>query len=268
MINNNYKIIFSDIDGTLIDSQRKISEKTKQKIKKICSSGVKFILVSARMPTGIYAIEEELEINSPIACYSGALILDENKNVLKSECIYSEDIVNIKSFVDQNYQNMAFNAYYMDDWFIDTLENDFIKQRIKTTLWRTEGLKVQNIANLKKVNRLLAISYEEQILKIEQDLQKNFPHLQICRSLDTCLEIMPSDASKSNAVRFLSKKYNIPLNNTVSFGDNYNDLDMLELTGQSFAMGNAPDYIKSKAKNVTLDNDHEGVLDGLIELGF
>lgn len=98
--------------------------------------------------------------------------------------------------------------------------------------------------------------------------ETKFPELSVYRSKDTYLEIMDSAVTKSGAVLYLCKSYDIPIEATVSFGDNFNDIDMLLATGNSFAMGNAPEEVKRQARNITLDNDHEGVLEGLSRLVF
>ena len=70
-----YKAVFSDIDGTLLNSKHQIPESTKEKIKQINENGIPYVLVSARMPKGMTAIRAELGAKSPMICYSGALLL-------------------------------------------------------------------------------------------------------------------------------------------------------------------------------------------------
>jgi hydroxymethylpyrimidine pyrophosphatase-like HAD family hydrolase len=108
----------------------------------------------------------------------------------------------------------------------------------------------------------------EAISGLDNVLKEKFPGLSVYRSKDTYLEIMDSAVSKSSAVKYLCGDYGIPIEATVSFGDNFNDADMLLATGTSFAMGNAPEEVKRLAKNITMDNDHEGVAEGLKQLNF
>jgi hypothetical protein len=79
-----YKMVFCDIDGTLIDSKHQISKDTGQKIRELSRAGIPFIMVSARMPSGIFPLQNELQIKAPIVCYSGALILDEHGDCAKT----------------------------------------------------------------------------------------------------------------------------------------------------------------------------------------
>ena len=79
-----YKAVFSDIDGTLLNSKHQIPENTRKKIKQINQNGIPYVLVSARMPKGMTAIRAELEAKSPMICYSGALVVDEEDHPNKS----------------------------------------------------------------------------------------------------------------------------------------------------------------------------------------
>ena len=79
-----YKAVFSDIDGTLLNSKHQIPENTRKKIKQINQNGIPYVLVSARMPKGMTAIRAELEAKSPMICYSGALVVDEEDHPIYS----------------------------------------------------------------------------------------------------------------------------------------------------------------------------------------
>jgi len=79
---------------------------------------------------------------------------------------------------------------------------------------------------------------------------------------------MPSGVTKSSAVKTLCELWNIPLESTVAFGDNYNDIEMLETVAQPFLMGNAPDELKTRFSNVTASNDEDGIYKGLVKTGL
>ncbi|GAY75313.1 hydrolase [Sporolactobacillus inulinus] len=69
-------LIFSDIDGTLINSHHELTERTIRAVQGCTSRGIPFVLVSARMPSGISPLQRQLGLSCPIICYSGALIVD------------------------------------------------------------------------------------------------------------------------------------------------------------------------------------------------
>jgi Cof subfamily protein (haloacid dehalogenase superfamily) len=264
-----YKMVFCDIDGTLIDSKNQISIGTGQIIRELYSIGIPFIMVSARMPSGILPLLSKLEIKAPIVCYSGALILDEHGDCLKTVGIDIEKALSIDTYVKKEWKHISCSAFYHNNWIVDNNDDKWVVQEQSiTSSVPTEGKISDFILPNNHIHKFLCMGEVEQIADLNEAMKDKFPELSIYRSKDTYLEIMDSAASKSGAVKYLCKYYGIPLEATVSFGDNFNDIDMLLATGNSFAMGNAPEEVKRQAQNVTLNHDHEGVLVGLRQLDF
>ena len=81
-----YKMIFSDIDGTLLDSNQKISFDTKKKIQELAKKGIPFVLASSRLESGVFPVMEELGIKAPAISYSGALVHDADRKVIVWRC--------------------------------------------------------------------------------------------------------------------------------------------------------------------------------------
>ena len=264
-----YKMVFCDIDGTLIDSSNRISQGTKQKIQELYHDGIPFILVSARMPSGIFPIQRELEVEAPIVCYSGALILDPYGNPIKTVGIDREKAILMDMYIKEKESSVCCSAYRYHDWISENVHDKWITQEKSiTSSVPTEGKISDLVPQNGQIHKLLCMGEAGEIADLNKGLNENFSGLSIYRSKDTYLEIMDGSASKSGAVKFLCKHYDIPVEETVSFGDNFNDVDMLLATGTCFAMGNAPAEVRRQARNVTLDNDHEGVLTGLEQLQF
>lgn len=264
-----YKMVFCDIDGTLIDSKHQISKSTVQKIRELYRMGIPFIIVSARMPSGILLLQNELKIKAPVVCYSGALILNEHGDCIKTAGIGHEKAVLIDSFIKKEWKQVCCSAFCHDHWIVDNIHDEWVVQEQNiTSSVPVEGGISDFILPEGHIHKFLCMGDAQQISKLNRAMKENFPDLSIYRSKDTYLEIMDGAVSKSDAVRYLCRNYDIPVEATVSFGDNFNDVDMLHATGTSFAMGNAPDEVKKQAQNVTLDNDHEGVLAGLRQLDF
>lgn len=264
-----YRMVFCDIDGTLIDSNHQISQRTKQQIQELYQRGIPFILVSARMPSGIYPIQIELGIKAPIVCYSGALILNERGSPIQTLGIEREKAMRIDTFLKKEWSRVCCSAYCCNDWLTDNIRNKWIMQEQKiTTSVPIEGRISDFIPEKGQIHKLLCMGEAEMITELSNGLKEAFSGLSIYRSKDTYLEIMDGAVTKSGAVKYLCENYHIPIEATVSFGDNYNDVDMLMATGTSFAMGNAPEEVKRQARHITLDNDQEGVALGLQQLSF
>ncbi len=118
------------------------------------------------------------------------------------------------------------------------------------------------------VHKLLGFGPPALLDRTAETLRAAFPQCAVYKSAPHLLELMDGRVSKSGAVRRLCEKLGVSPQKTVSFGDNYNDIDMLQATGLGIAMGNAPEAVKKAAGAVTADNDHEGLLKALNQLDF
>ena len=105
------------------------------------------------------------------------------------------------------------------------------------------------------MHKLLIIADKNIIEQLEMSLKEKFTGLKIYKSKDTYLEIMDESVSKASAIQFLCDKMKISLHQVVSFGDNYNDLDMLLLTGKGFAMANSAKGVLESISTHTLSNE-------------
>lgn len=249
-----YKAVFSDIDGTLITSQHQISPKTEQAIKRIVQMGIPFVPVSARTPLTITPYRDQLETNNAIVCYSGALILDRDLQPLYSVSLLKEDLTQLEVALEA-FSHLSISHFAGIDWFTNNpssewiqLEESIVKQKAKL-----------KPAQLDEVHKILVMGDASEILKVEQALKQQFPHLSIHRSKDEYLEIMHQGATKSSAIRFLEGVFGVQQAEVVAFGDSFNDLDMLQYAGLGVAMGNAPEAIKAAANRVTANNNEDGI---------
>ena len=100
----------------------------------------------------------------------------------------------------------------------------------------------------------------------ETHLRKCFPELSIAKSSDSLLEIMTDGVNKAAAVKCLCKLRKIPLSRTMAFGDNYNDLEMLDTVEYGVLMGYAPSELQKYFSFITKSNDQDGIFQALKEL--
>lgn len=261
---NKFKMICLDIDGTLLNSNHKITEGVKRTINIAANEkNIPVILVSARMPKGITFLQKELGIAQPIICYSGALILDKDNNVINQEFISALNLEEVNKLVHE--YNIHMSLYKDNEWYIEEMDY-WAKQESEITniipkitdfnklieLWKAEGT---------GPNKILCMARPEEIRILKENIQSD--DLNIYPSKPTYLEIMPSKSSKTSAISCLQKKFNVDKSEIISMGDNYNDIDMLEYAGLGIAMGNAPEEVKKHADHVTLTNDEDGVAEAL-----
>ncbi|WGE71692.1 Cof-type HAD-IIB family hydrolase [Actinobacillus equuli subsp. haemolyticus] len=254
MQTTHYQAVFSDIDGTLLNDQHQITPKTIAAIQRITQQGIPFIPVSARPPLAITPYTELLKTHQAIICYSGALILDRDLTPLYSVSINETDLIQLDLQL-QSFQHLSINYYANTSWFSNDLANAWTQQEAEITCLQA----VKKVEKLTNVHKILVMGEADEILRLEALLKRLFPQFSIHRSKAEYLEIMNRNATKSAAIRFMQKRLGIVTEHIVAFGDNFNDLDMLQYVGFSVAMANAPDEIKAAASYVTASNNEDGI---------
>ncbi|MTI58432.1 MAG: HAD family phosphatase [Firmicutes bacterium] len=258
-----YKMLCLDIDGTLLNSNHKISSKTREAVR-LVSGRIPVILVSARMPAGIFPYQKELGLNEAVISYSGALILDEKRNVLLNKTI-STSIVEL--LYDNFMGQVHLSIYCNNDWYIENKDCWVRQEKEITGLTPLEVNYRKLIDNWYRnsggANKLLCMGEEGDITVLYHQLQKMIERvtasIAFYRSKSSYLEIMDKAASKAAAIEKLAANYGVERNEIIAIGDNYNDLNMIEYAGLGVAMGNAPEAVKEQADEITSSNDNDGV---------
>lgn len=261
----NYKMVFSDIDGTLLNNEGRITEDTAAAIGRIDRAGTPFVLVSSRPPFGLRHLHEELHLRAPVICFGGSLVMEEER-VLHEECLTEEAGLYVMETAARNWPGICSTLSTFDEWIVDDLENPWVVQENEVTgIVPTKGNVREMLCSGKKVYKMLCMGTQEEIFALDELLEQE-GRVSAKRSKPIYLEVTARGACKSSAIRMLCERKGISTKATISFGDNFNDADMLEETGLSFAMGNAPDAIKAIATRVTADNDHDGIARALEEI--
>ncbi|MGP1455429.1 MAG: Cof-type HAD-IIB family hydrolase [Treponema sp.] len=255
------KVIFSDIDGTLLNSDHIITPLTRKAIYEKQQSGVQFVIVSARGPTCIAPILKDNNIQCPIICYSGALILDENRNPLFQNGIEPADAQALIRFISGQKYDTALCIYAHDQWIVRDKNDERVKREESIVQVSAQQGSLSDVTG-STVHKLLCMSSAELTPLIETALKAQFPQYSIVKSSGKMLEIMQQGVNKAEAVKRLCALWNINIKDTIAFGDNYNDAEMLTAAGHGYLMANAPEPLKKQLDGkvtVTLDNNHDGI---------
>lgn len=255
-----YKILCSDVDGTLLSTKSDVSDFTISEIGKIKET-TRIILVSARMPKAMTYLQKRLGIeNEPIICYNGALILD-NKVEISSTLIDLE-------YVEKIHQHAApygikLGLYHRDEWYVEAKTERVSKEIAHTNatpIYRSTYETIQDWHKRKiGAHKIMLMGTEETIDGILPELMVQFNSvLNIYRSNDTLVEITPKSISKLLAIESLLGEY-ASFNDIIAFGDNYNDSEMIQYAHCGVAVGNAREEVKAIANHTTLKNTEDGV---------
>lgn len=261
----NCKIIFSDVDGTLLNGERTISEATIYEVGRI-KDEVPFILVSSRMPRQMNYLQKMLgTLHLPLIAYNGALVLDQ-ENVLHSTEIAISQIEEIVALNQQKFdEKIHISLYHNNLWYVP--QYDFWAQREENntrttpeilrneqviTDWKSKGIGAHKIMLMGDAPLI-----EEMFTILTQRFSQ---HLHIYRAKDTYIELAPQQVSKLTGINvLLQQKYPYSLTEAMAFGDNYNDLEMIQGVRYGIAVGNAREELKKVAYGVTFHHKEDGV---------
>lgn len=255
-----FKIIFSDIDGTFLTDDKRVTDLTANAARTIIANGLKFVLVSARMAEAIYPIIDSVGLPPiPLVCYSGALVLSDSDRVLLDIKISPTDSYNLLSTISSRWSDFSLNFYSGRSWFVPAID-----ERIQHEIDITQAS--ANLANLSDLldnnifpNKFMIIADPSLCEDMQRVLSNLFVNLNVVRSAPHLLEIMDNSVSKAVGINVLLNFLNLSVSDAIAFGDNFNDLDMLNFIPHSVAMANAPDPVKSVAHALTDSNNDSGI---------
>lgn len=265
-----YSAVLLDIDGTLVDSKMQVSANTKRLLNRLEKRGVPIVLCSARAPSGVELVEQQVGLSSPIVCFGGSLILDENRGILEDQGVERDTAVRFKQFVADAFRGITVCSYMYDVWLVDDLSDSNIQLLMERNPTSTAivGSLEAALRTESHAHKLMCIGPAQTIRSIQAAAQQKFPDLEFARSGSIFLEVLCKGASKLTAMERIQDYYNVGPEKVVAIGDYYVDIDMLRHAGLGIAMGNAPEEVKQAAKRVTTSCEEEGVYLALKSLRF
>lgn len=260
------KLILSDIDGTILNDKNVVDSDLKENIVKLNHRKIPFILASARSPRGMITLAKELGVmDNPIACYNGALVVkdlqDSDYTTILSHGLNLLEVKQIFQILQKKFPEISINLYSGADWYVENLDK-WVKIEADITNMTPIVTDLNQLVDKLEIpiHKLLLIGESSEISKAMKYLQNvNLENSSFYLSKDNYLEITASRVSKEHALRELADYYHIKLNNTMTLGDNFNDVPMLNLAEVGVAMDNAPVDVKTHANFVTKSNNENGV---------
>ena len=263
-----YKMIVMDMDGTLLSSDKSISDKNRSAIEKAYNMGVKIVISTGRMFASAKVYGEMIGVDTPIIASNGAFIRDKDKDeVIFSKMLGEQNIREILR-ITKNY-NLNCHLFTFDTVFSEKLEytalnyNKWNKalpedKRVKICIINaSEWDAVINEYSDKLLKAVVVSDNTECIIASRQEISKL--NVEIVSSWINNYEVMNKGVSKGNAVDVLAKYYNIDKSEIICMGDHENDISMIEYAGLGVAMGNATEDTKNAASFITLTNNDDGV---------
>ena len=267
------KILFTDIDGTLLKSDQTISDETAGLLDKLAGAGHCFVLASGRPLGSILKVYAYLTSRMNVS-FSKAFIIANNGaqiyDCLQEKTIYETRLpIGLIDTLQDIAEEMNVHVQTYTDEKIVCIRDDDETRSYTTRIILPVILSERLVDALDKPPyKMLAMSLKgsDYLMPFRERVSEAFSDSVHCIfSGPGYLEIIPRDADKGNALRFVTEHLQLPIQNTYAAGDSENDLSMLLAAHNGFAMANAEKLVRSACSLVTLRTNNEGGIDEILK---
>ena len=284
-----YKLITVDLDGTLLNKYGEVSEYTKNIIKKVTDQGILVVLASGRISESVLTIAKEIGANKYYISGNGSVLYDmQKKEIIYEKYLSKEKVLELIELCEKN--SIYYNIYTESSVIAKSLNYNVAfynyENTKKSSDKKTEINIVDDVYNYIKTlntNKFLKMTIcDENKIVFSSILRKvkDIPDIDVLEVSHMSkkkikmgtkevsvgyyyTEVSSKNVDKWYAIEEIMKKENIAKEEVISFGDNNNDILMINNAGLGIAMGHSNEQVKKVAKFVTQTNDEDGVAKAL-----
>lgn len=259
-----YQMLALDLDGTLTNSKKEITEPTRNALIELQQEGKKVVLASGRPINGILPLAEELKLaqyGGYILSFNGACITRcYDGEVLYSRTLPPEVIPEVCA-ITASFPGLDVLTYEGENILSGITPNEYTHR--EAFINKMPVLEIPNFVDYLQfpINKLL-VTGDPSIIKEAMDAMKKRFHtfLNVYLSEPFFLEVMPKSIDKAYSLQKLLNSLGMTADQMICCGDGYNDVSMIEYAGLGVAMENAQDIVKDTADFITRSNDEDGIL--------
>jgi len=251
-----YKLIATDLDGTLLNRNAEITEHTRETILKAIGKGVMFVPATGRPLCGVTHITEQFPGDFPVVTYNGAsVITSQSQRVLFSQNLD-------KKVAKEVYTLGCEHGAPLIIWEGETLHvsHDCFEVQLYQKITGATVHVLEDFDQLGEITKIIWLVPANIGRELTHKFGEHFKgKCNVHTSHPSLLEFVHVKSSKGLALKAIGEAYGIDASEMIAVGDGFNDASMLEYAGLSVAMENAPEELKAMCKHVTLSNNEEGV---------
>ncbi len=251
-------LICTDLDDTLLTTDKKVSEENLRAIREFMGEGGLFTFATGRSYMGVRDYLEYIKPNAPIVCFNGAAVYDYKKKEYLWSTKLAPGAGEIIDYIENRFDFVGTEIVTIDKGYMSrenarTIEHEKIERLdYKRVGWREikdEWIKVifmQEEHEVDLVRKALA----------ERDYHEKYNFVQ---SSPYYYEVLPKDATKGDAALKLCEIMGVEKEKSIGIGDNENDIALIEKLGTGFAVANAKDYVKSHADKIAPHHNENAI---------
>ena len=257
-----YKVLFLDIDGTILMPDHTYSASTKDAISQVKEQGIEVFIATGRPLHEVRELAQELNVDSFIG-YNGAFAIYKNE-VLVNEPMDRDQVVRLLEIAEEHHHEMV--LYNTEKNYYTSLDHPAVQRFNETFQLRNNALLTKDVLDQILSMTLIHLNQSETShYQIDDNLR--FSEVNVDGARDA-FDVLRLNMNKGEAVKKVLQRLQIPKEQAIAFGDGMNDKEMLEVVGESFAMGNAHSDLFQYAKYRTTAVTDSGIFNGLKTLGL
>ena len=258
-----------DLDGTLNNDQKVITEKTKAALMAAQRAGIRMALASARPSPGLFKERDILRLQDHqgiLMSYNGGRIVDAQTGAVLFET--SMDLEETKQVL-RKLEHLPVTPILDDgvQFYVEDKNGFKVDYECKNNnMVCSEVGNLADFLTFAPIKILMSVQPEE-LTQVQQEIAAFLPEsLTVVQTAAFYLEVIPKVINKGQGIRDICKVLGISSREVISFGDAANDIPMLQEAGMGVAMGNAAEAVKAEANMVTLSNNEDGIAAALEQL--
>lgn len=254
---NPVRLLLADVDGTLVDDNKELTDRAVAAVQRLKEVGIHFAVTSGRPPRGMSMLIEPLEITTPIAAFNGGLFARPDMSVISQRTIPDDVTPAIIDLLDSRGVDVW--VYRGADWFVRDSKGPHVDRESWTV--KFDPTPVESYAAVSdSVAKIVGVSddFDRVQAAVDATRAKFGDHVSASRSQPYYADVTHPDANKGSVVRYLSERFEISPQQIATIGDMPNDVLMFAHSGLSIAMGNASQEVQRAARRVTTSNQDEG----------
>lgn len=256
-------LIVTDLDGTLLNSDHEISEDNYNRIKHFKRENGLFTFATGRMNETVRQFIKELNITIPVITYNGAQVFCP----VDHKVLYEKTFALSKEMYDQLVaasKSFAEILFFYNNQVFTTRKGGLIKEFELKEKVTCKLMELDQIPEM--VTKIMVMSKEnDQLEQLETYFNNRFTEVSLMYSQSDYLEILPKNTSKGEALREVKKNIALTDVYTVGFGNNLNDISLLEAVDLGIAVQNAEEGLLEVADQISTYSNNEGAVGRYIE---
>lgn len=239
-----FKIVASDLDGTLLNPEHTISPYTKSVLQRLHQAGVHFVFATGRHHIDVGSIRSKIGIPAMMITSNGARVHDENDQQIFSRNLAPEIVKQAIDIVKDD-ETVTIHIYRENDWLLNRADPELAKfhqdSGFSFTLFDPENPPLEDVA------KVFFIRHDhDYLMQYEDRFNATFgEQASVAFSTPFCLEIMGAGVSKGEALAAVAAHQGASLKDCIAFGDGMNDVEMLAAAHKGLIMGSAHPRVKA-----------------------